>query len=398
MINHLLCLIGICLLLGACSEAVDVGPSIEIEARDHTFLVQVGGELVASESVPVSLPGDVKMSFNIVWLLPEYSEVREGDVVARFDDQDIRSARGYSALQVLGQDLELRNQVRRSSLDRTRISHEAERVDSEVVIARTFVDVDPALFSRNEVIDALGDLEYLAVEGNFLGWQAETHVRRAAAERERIEANRSSSQIKLDKQENALDMMELRSPADGVFVYARTPWGEKLRRGHQVYAGRAVGLLPVRGKVRARLYVPETDALGIEAGQHVALRMHSDVNRTFEATVHSVSPVAVPKRRKDPQKYFVVETDIKDVDPDLMRIGSSVEGAIQTGRVEQALLLPQQAVFFDEDAAAWVHVLEGGRKARRAVTMGKRSPTLVEITAGLEPGERVSVSAPDAGA
>ncbi len=385
------------LMLGGCRETDDVGPSIEVMPRDHLFLVEVTGDLVASESIPVSLPGDVKMSFNIVWLLPEYSEVREGEVVARFDDQDIRSAYGYSALEVLGQDLELLNQLRRSSLDLARISHEAERVDSEVEIAQTFVDVDPALFSRNEIIDALGDLEYLAVEGNYLGWQAETHGRRATAERQRIEANRSSSQIKLEKQEHALDMMELRSPADGVFVYARTPWGEKLRRGHQVYAGRPVGLLPVRGKIRARLYVPETDALGIEAGQQVTLRMHSDVNRTFGARVFSVSPVAVPKRRKDPQKYFVVETDIDAVDPDLMRIGSSVEGEILTGQVTQALLLPQQAVFFDEDAEAWVYVLEGGRKVRRAITMGTRSPTLVEITAGLEAGERVSVSAPGGG-
>ena len=155
--------------------------------------------------------------------------------------------------------------------------------------------------------------------------------------------------------------------------------------------------MPVLCNFCARLYVPETDALGIEAGQQVTLRMHSDVNRTFGARVFSVSPVAVPKRRKDPQKYFVVETDIDAVDPDLMRIGSSVEGEILTGQVTQALLLPQQAVFFDEDAEAWVYVLEGGRKVRRAITMGTRSPTLVEITAGLEAGERVSVSAPGGG-
>ena len=73
-------------MLGGCRETDDVGPSIEVMPRDHLFLVEVTGDLVASESIPVSLPGDVKMSFNIVWLLPEYSEVREGEVVARFGE------------------------------------------------------------------------------------------------------------------------------------------------------------------------------------------------------------------------------------------------------------------------------------------------------------------------
>jgi hypothetical protein len=224
-----------------------------------------------------------------------------------------------------------------------------------------------------------------------------THEQRAAAEEALILAGRQGYQSKLDKQNAALDLIELRSPADGTFVYAKTPWGDKLAKGQRVFAGRPVGLLPVRGKVRARLYVPESDAVGLATGQPVSLRLDSAVDREFAATVSSVSSIASPRRRDDPQKFFVVEADIDTVDADLMRVGSSLEAEIVTSDIRDAYLLPEQAVFFAADAA-YVYVVDGGNTETRQVELGRRSPSLVEVVAGLNPGERVSVVAPEGGA
>jgi multidrug efflux pump subunit AcrA (membrane-fusion protein) len=45
-----------------------------------------------------------------------------------------------------------------------------------------------------------------------------------------------------------------------------------------------------------------------------------------------------------------------------------------------------------------VYVVDGGGTERREVTLGLRSPDRVEITSGLEQGERISlVPPPDAG-
>jgi HlyD family secretion protein len=371
-------------------------PSVEVKRSDLELVVRARGEIVASESIPITLPGNVRMAFNIAWLIPEYSEVKKGQVIARFDDDEIRADRIDSELGVVKSELELENFRRSAELDRSRIGDEADRVDGERDITMAFVDVDPRLFSRNEIIDALSDVDYLDVAGAYYEWQATTHEQRTQAEEEAILSGQQSFASKLAKQDAALQMIELRSPADGTFVYARTSWGQKVAKGQRVFAGRPVGLLPVRGKVRARLYVAESDAVGLAEGQSVTLRLDSAVERDFTATVSSVSPVASPRGREDPRKFFTVEAELDTVDASLMRVGSNLEAEIVTHDMRDAILLPEQTVYYEGDQA-FVTVVSGNSSEQRPVALGRRSPNLLEIVDGLAPGEQVSLVGTDGG-
>jgi HlyD family secretion protein len=154
-----------------------------------------------------------------------------------------------------------------------------------------------------------------------------------------------------------------------------------------------IGLLPVRGKIDARLYVPEADAVGLAEGQSVRIRLDAATDRQFTAPITSVSPVASPRNRTDPQKFFSVEAAIDDVDPDIMRVGSRLRAEIITGAIAGGIVVPAQAVFGDSDEV-FVYVLEDGRAVERTVTLGQRSPDLVELTSGVRPGERISLVAP----
>jgi multidrug efflux pump subunit AcrA (membrane-fusion protein) len=382
--------------LSGCGDVASTLPSVPVVPTDAEFSVKAEGELLASESLPISLPGSIRMWFNIAWMAPEFTEVKKGDVVARFDDVQVQLDREQTFLNVAKLEYQLALTGRTGEVEHTRIGLEATRVDGERDISEAYEDVDPRLFSRNEIIDALSDLEYLDAEAGFLDWQSDTFDRRAEAERNTIRTQRQGEIANLEKQDTALEMMELRSPADGTFVYARTPWGEKLGKGKTVYPGRPIGLLPVRGKIKARLYVPEADAVGLAAGQAVRFRLDAAASRAFTARVESVSPVASPRDRTDPQKFFSVDALIDDVDPDLMRVGSRLRAEIITGDVEDGYVLPAQAVYGD-GSDAYVYVADGRQGERRAVTLGRRSPDRVEVTGGLEEGERVSlVPPPDA--
>ena len=379
----------------ACSDGGTRQPTVTVEARDHRFVVQARGELIASEAVDIRVPDGLNMGLDIAWIVPEYSEVKKGQVIVRFDDTDIQMSRENIVVEVATRDLQLGVHSQDSAIARTLIDHERVRVAGEQDIARTFTDVeDPLLFSRNEILDALGDLNLLEVEDAYFAWAADTHDRRTAAELHRLIAFRDTSRSQLDKQESALAVMELTSPADGTFVYARTPWGEKLTRGQRVFPGRSVGLLPVKGKVRARIYVPEVDAIGLAEGQQVSLRLDSAVERSFAGHVSSVSSVAIPRSRDNPQKYLVVEAEPDEVDAELMRVGSSLSAMIVTGHVEGGFLLPHQAVFYEQDQPV-VYLVDGNRTRRRDVRLGHESPTLVEVVAGLAAGDEVGVAAPE---
>ena len=379
-----------------CTGSDALPPTIEVQPRDQRFQVRAQGELVPSEAVTIHLPANINMPFDIAWMVPEYSEVTKGQVIVRFDDSEVLSSRQFSRLDVAHVDLQLDTHARDTAITRALIDHEGLRVDEEQDIARGFVDADPLLFSRNEVLDALGDLRYLEVQDAYFAWQAGTHERRSGAERQRIRARRDASQAKVSTQDSALAAMELKSPADGTFVYARLPWGEKLAQGHRVYPGRPVGLLPVRGKVRARVFVPEVDAVGIAPEQAATLRLHSAVRTEIAGSVLSVSPAAIPKTRDDPQRFVVVEVAPDQVDADIMRVGSNLSATILTGRVEGGYLLPAQAVFYN-DETPFVYVVDGGTPVMRDVRLGQMSSTLVEVTDGLAQGDRVCLAAPAGG-
>ena len=55
--------------------------------------------------------------------------------------------------------------------------------------------------------------------------------------------------------------------------------------------------------------------------------------------------------------------------------------------------MPAQSVHGDGNNAH-VYVMSGGRYEERAVRLGKRSPDLIELLSGVEPGERVSLVTP----
>ena len=192
-------------------------------------------------------------------------------------------------------------------------------------------------------------------------------------------------------------MMELTSPADGTFVYGRTNWGSKVDRGQYVFAGSPVGLIPKRGKVKAKIYVPEFDAQGIRSGQPVILTLDSKTERDYQAKVLGVSPVAIPRRRDDPQKYFVVEALLDEIDADLMRVGSNLTAVITTDEIAGSLTVPQQSIFY-AGSVPYTYRMDGIKPVKTTVTLGRNNASLVEITSGLELNDRVSVVSPEAGA
>lgn len=387
----------VALLACACDGPADSRISVPVEPRSLALQVPAEGEIVASEALPIALPPGVRMGFNIAWLAPEFSEVSAGDVIARFDDQEIIRTQQQTELNVAKSDFELADMQRLAMLERIRIDHETGRVDGERDITEAFASIDERLMSRNEIIDALSDVEYLDVESGFLEWQWETFDQRVQAEQNMIRAEQQGELAKLDKQEKALGMMELVSPADGTFIYASTPWGEKIGKGKRVFPGMPVGLLPIRGKVKAKLYVAEGDAVGIEPGQTVHLSLDVAPERAFSGEVQTVSSVASPITRDDPQKYFTIETSINDIDAEVMRVGSRLRATIITATLDDSLVLPAQAVYGDNESP-YVYLRRGGRAEQREVTLGRRSPDLVEITDGLERGDEVLLTTPENGA
>jgi HlyD family secretion protein len=92
---------------------------------------------------------------------------------------------------------------------------------------------------------------------------------------------------------------------------------------------------------------------------------------------------------------FTVELLFTGEPPAGLRPGQSADTRLTLGAASAALLVPNDA-WLEDSGGAWIFVIDGDRledgAVRRAIRIGRRNGSQVEIVDGLAPGERVVVS------
>jgi len=105
--------------------------------------------------------------------------------------------------------------------------------------------------------------------------------------------------------------------------------------------------------------------------------------RTFTGRVDAAPAYVDPATRTAPVRVRVRDPDA------LLRPGMTGAAMLEVGAARDAVVVPAAAVVYD-DAQPLVFVVDGGRYARRAVTVGTAAPDgRVEVRAGLAAGTRV---------
>ncbi len=175
-------------------------------------------------------------------------------------------------------------------------------------------------------------------------------------------------------QKDRIDLLLLKAPMDGVVLRRDGEVGEIAGTGANdvlMWVGQPTPL-------RVEAEVNEDDIARVKVGQRVLLRHEGHSGTPLAATVASVTP------KGDPQtKTFRVYLALPDATP--LKIGMSVEANIVVAEVENALLVPTEAV-----SDKLVQVIAGGRVERKSVETGIRGTRMIEIRSGLTMSDRVA--------
>jgi cobalt-zinc-cadmium efflux system membrane fusion protein len=129
--------------------------------------------------------------------------------------------------------------------------------------------------------------------------------------------------------------------------------------------------------------VREVDAPLMRVGAPVAVKVPAYPERVFDATISWVAPTLDPNTHRLP-----VRADVANPDGALKPM-MFANFSIITGAPVTATAVPPDAIVYEGDSAqVWVAGADG-TIAARAVTAGRTEGGMVEISAGLAPGERV---------
>ena len=362
------------------SSVADI-PSAVVERGDVRVTIVESGELRSEHQATVSAPTDKQ----IIWLVPEGTRVKKGDVVVRFESQkyEIAKSGAESALAVA-----------RADLKRAESDLRAQRANEER--ARLEYAVLPELAERGFVNRRELDAARLAYEEV----KAATHSFEASVEAARANVERAAREVQ--QQERKLQEGVVEAPRDGVVVYATT--GEatnprKITVGMTPFEGMDLMYLPDPSSMRVDAEISEFDLAKVQPGSPVELRLDAYQDVTFRGEVASIASLARQKISKvsgQPIGVKIFDVSIRVLDEDeRLKPGLTTTAEILVSENEDVLYVPLAAVFVDELDRTVVYVQQDGGVVKQPVELGGSTDRIAIVQAGLEEGERVLLGLPE---
>lgn len=156
-----------------------------------------------------------------------------------------------------------------------------------------------------------------------------------------------------------------------------------LEVGQWAQSGATLARLVEPGKLKAVLRIPETQAKDVAIGQPAAIDTRNGIAK---GKVRRIDPAVQ-------NGTVTVDVSLEGELPRGARPDLSVDGTIQVERLENVLHVGRPAYGQSNSAVGLFKLTADGTEATRInVRLGRTSVNTVEITGGLEPGDKVIIS------
>ncbi len=378
------------MLLSACGDANEPAVVEIVAVGPLRLAVDAEGTLNSAKSTPLLVPGQGWAERRLLWMRPEGSSVAKGELLARFSTErgDLDLAQALIELE--------RNALARAAKQGEQVTKQGQvavdlsQVAVQLGIAQRYADADLSALARNEVLDAIEDVEYLDTKRTILRWKQSQARMRGTAEGAVLDAQRATLQTEADRQRTDLKALELHAPHAGVMMLSPDWSGEKPAVGSRLHAGFEFGRFPDIDALEVELSLPQLQAQGIKVGNAVEL---SPVGRPGERVRSKVSWVASAAKvvsRDSPVKVVSFKAPVPSAEARRFgwMPGQRMRAQVVLFEGEKAIGVPNVALRSDS-GKHYVRVRNGSGEQRRAVRIGARDGARSQVLSGLSPGDEI---------
>jgi HlyD family secretion protein len=374
---------------GVARESLSRDSWTRVERRDLVLGIELEGELASIESADIGPPqiSDV-WDFKISMMIPEGTEVEEGQPVLGFDTTRLQQELQQKVAERDEAEKEL--EKRTTDLDIQRRDLELQLAEAEAALRKADLKlaVPEEVVRRKELEEARIDHRLAQKQIEFLKTNLQHLADQSGADLESLREKRDRAAARVEEIESSVRQMTVAAPRAGTVIY-KTDWrGDKMKVGDSTWRGNKVLEIPDLHRMRAEGKVAEADAGRLQAGQQVSFRLDAYPDRQYQGTVAKIRRAVQRKSRSNPEKVVRLEIELDETDTERMRPGMRLRGTIESERVEDAVVVPGDAVLVRPGGTAVVRRTLFGR-AEVFPTFGKRNDELFEVTSGLEEGDWV---------
>jgi RND family efflux transporter MFP subunit len=326
---------------------------------DHTVL-NASGYVTARRAATVSS----KVTGKVVELLIEEGmKVKEGQVVARLDDTNVKTSLDVAQAQL---------ESAKTAVEETRA--QLKQAESEFQRATNLA---------NKNIESQSDLD-----------KAESDAKSLAARLARQQRDITVAERQVDLWRQQMDDMVIRAPFDGVVTTKDAQPGEMIS---PVSAGggftrTGIGTVVDMGSLEIEIDVNESYINRVEPSQPVVATLDAYPDWKIPCQVIAIIPTA------DRQKSTVkVRVGFDKLDPRILPEMAVKVAFRETGggtaTATRTVMVPKSAVQ-SQDGRDVVFVIQNGRAERRAVTVSDTQGDDSVLSAGVSAGDSVVVDSP----
>ncbi len=293
------------------------------------------------------------------------------------DDQVLAARAAFEAARA---DTEaLRTQLASQLLDQqaniasVRADYESAKLQAEAETELNSRGIVSALQSRQSVLRAEQLKVRLDIEQQRLQMQKTNLDAQIGAQQARLAQLQATFQLR----ESQARALQVRAGMQGILQII------PVEEGQQLLAGTNLARVARPDVLRAELRVPETQAKDVAIGQSVRVDTRNGI---VPGTVVRIDPAVVAGTVQ-------VDVDLIGDLPPGARPDLSVDGTIEIEKLSDVLYVGRPA-FAQSDSRTTLFKLDdsGERAVRTPVALGRASVSLIEITQGLQPGDRVVLS------
>jgi HlyD family secretion protein len=323
----------------------------------------------------------------------EGSKVEKGQVVARLYGRDLRDSLRLAEAAV--EEAAALVSLRESGYRKEEIAKQAAEVErnrEEVALAKRVLDRTKRLVPDGaaSMEDLDRDATALATaqrrlnaaeeEANRLtaGYRTE-EVLQAKAALKRAEASRDQAKAKLE-------YVDVKSPAAGVVLERFVTPGTWLRQTDP----RVVSLYDPKD-LQARVDIRQENAARVWIGQKALVSIDAEPDKSYEAEVIRVEPLADFKKNTIQAKIRISEPGVSLHPEMICRVRfMGKKQASATPEDTRMPIVPESAVL-EEAGKTYVFVVREGRARRTEVRLGEPEGAMLAVEAGVRIGDRVVV-------
>lgn len=297
-------------------------PTTVVRRGDVVVRVFTRGELRAVRSVTLTAP-NLFGTVQVTRLAPLGAYARRGDLVAEFDDAEVRSRLEERLLDL--EQIEQRIKKAEADLAIQKMQDEVELLQARYAVRRAELEVQ-----RNELISAIDakknllNLEEAKRRYEKLQSDIESRRKQREADLAVLRENRRRAQLEVEQERRRLRQVKLLAPMDGLVAIrqARTFFffsGMQLpdiREGDELRPGMPVLDILDLSEMEVVARVGEIDRANLEIGRPALIRLDALPDKPLHGRIKSMSSTATSDPySNDPTKKFDVtfEVDMKEL-------------------------------------------------------------------------------------